>query len=150
MKSEIGWMIYLSVSQLRDPQWCSLFLNIYSNLFGCTRSQLWHVNSELEPVDLVPWPGIEPRIPALGVQSLSHWTSKAPMSYIFLCWFPLFLPQIYFFGVPNMPYMFPFLCLYSYSCLIYKTLLLFSTPPNHLLPIFKDQPHSNFPGVSSS
>ena len=25
--------------------------------------------------DLVPWPGIEPRLPALGVQNLSHWTT---------------------------------------------------------------------------
>ena len=25
--------------------------------------------------DLVPWPGIEPRLPAVGVQSLSHWTT---------------------------------------------------------------------------
>ena len=29
--------------------------------------------------DLVPWPGIEPRPPALGVQSLSHWPpGKSP------------------------------------------------------------------------
>ena len=26
--------------------------------------------------DLVPWPGIEPRPPALGVQTLSHWTTR--------------------------------------------------------------------------
>ena len=26
--------------------------------------------------DLVPWPGIEPRPPALGVQSLSHWIAR--------------------------------------------------------------------------
>ena len=26
--------------------------------------------------DLVPWPGIEPGTPALGAQSLSHWTTK--------------------------------------------------------------------------
>ena len=26
--------------------------------------------------DLVPWPGIEPRPPALGTQSLSHWTTR--------------------------------------------------------------------------
>ena len=26
--------------------------------------------------DLVPWPGIKPRAPALGVQSLSHWTTR--------------------------------------------------------------------------
>ena len=29
--------------------------------------------------DLVPWPGIQPRPPSLGAQSLSHWTTrKAP------------------------------------------------------------------------
>ena len=26
--------------------------------------------------DLVPWPGIKPRAPALGAQSLSHWTTR--------------------------------------------------------------------------
>ena len=26
--------------------------------------------------DLVPWPGIEPGSPALGAQSLSHWTTR--------------------------------------------------------------------------
>ena len=26
--------------------------------------------------DLGPWPGIEPRPPVLGVQSLSHWTTR--------------------------------------------------------------------------
>ena len=26
--------------------------------------------------DLVPGPGIEPRSPALGVQSLGHWTTR--------------------------------------------------------------------------
>ena len=26
--------------------------------------------------DLVPWPGMEPRPPALGAQSLSHWTTR--------------------------------------------------------------------------
>ena len=33
-------------------------------LFGCG---MW---------DLVPWPGIEPGSPALGAQSLSHWTTR--------------------------------------------------------------------------
>ena len=26
--------------------------------------------------DLVPWPGIEPGLPALGMQSLNHWTTR--------------------------------------------------------------------------
>ena len=30
--------------------------------------------------DLVPWPGVEPRVPALGAQSLSHWTSREVLS----------------------------------------------------------------------
>ena len=35
-------------------------------------------------VALVPWPGIEPRPPALRVQSLTHWTtSKVPVIFIF-------------------------------------------------------------------
>ena len=34
--------------------------------------------------DLVPWPGIEPRPPALGVWSLSHWTTrKVPLAFFF-------------------------------------------------------------------
>ena len=50
----------------------SFLLNIYLfiylvaqvYLFGC---DMW---------DLVPWPGIEPGSPALGAQSLSHWTTR--------------------------------------------------------------------------
>ena len=35
--------------------------------------------------DLVPWPGITPRPPALRVRSLSHWTTReVPASYTFL------------------------------------------------------------------
>ena len=34
--------------------------------------------------DLVPWPGIEPGPPALGAQSLSHWTTReAPECKVF-------------------------------------------------------------------
>ena len=30
--------------------------------------------------DLIPWPGFEPKAPALGAQSLSHWiTREVPM-----------------------------------------------------------------------
>ena len=39
-----------------------------SYLFGCTRSELQHVNSW----DLVPWPGIEPGSPALGAPGKSQ------------------------------------------------------------------------------
>ena len=34
--------------------------------------------------DLVPWPGMEPRPPALGAWSLSHWTTKEVPNNIFL------------------------------------------------------------------
>ena len=33
--------------------------------------------------DLVPWPGIEPGPPALGVQSLTHWTTREVPESIF-------------------------------------------------------------------
>ena len=71
-----------------------IIFNVY--LFDGPRSQLWHAGSSVFTVacvvfsysmwtlccsmwDLVPWPGIEPRPLALGVQNLSHWTTrKAP------------------------------------------------------------------------
>ena len=39
--------------------------------------------------DLVPWPGIEPEPPALGVWSLSHWTTREVPGQCF--WQGLFL-----------------------------------------------------------
>ena len=33
--------------------------------------------------DLVPWPGMEPGPPALGVQSLSHWTTRDVSDLLF-------------------------------------------------------------------
>ena len=34
--------------------------------------------------DLVPWPGIEPRPPASGAQSISHWTTReVPFIYFY-------------------------------------------------------------------
>ena len=36
-------------------------------------SALQQANSPLQHTDLVPWPGVEPGLPALGVQSLKHW-----------------------------------------------------------------------------
>ena len=35
---------------------------------------------------LVPWPGIEPRTPVLGAQSLSHWaTREVPVNIYLYC-----------------------------------------------------------------
>ena len=40
--------------------------------------------------DPVPWPGIEPRTPALGTRSLSHWTNReVPMSMVLFGLFAL-------------------------------------------------------------
>ena len=33
--------------------------------------------------DLVPWPGIKPRPPALGAWSLSHWTTREVPLFVF-------------------------------------------------------------------
>ena len=80
-------------------------------VFGCTKSvatrgifhircgmwdlfKLWHmrpvvVTCELFSCirwDLVPWPGIEPRAPALGDWNLSYWTTRqVPIVTIFKC-----------------------------------------------------------------
>ena len=44
--------------------------------------------------DLVPLPGIEPRPPALGVQSLSHWTTReVPTLAVLTC--NLLLTSVY-------------------------------------------------------
>ena len=54
---------------------------IFSCVMQTLRSSAW---------DLVPWPGTEPRAPALGAQSLSHWTSKeVPWRLSFKPFFPL-------------------------------------------------------------
>ena len=43
---------------------------------ACWIFLLQHANSCFCTWDLVPWPGIEPRPPALGTQSLGHWTTR--------------------------------------------------------------------------
>ena len=43
--------------------------------------------------DVVPWPGIEPRPPALGVQSLSRWTTRKVLYFLFQC--PCLLTSIF-------------------------------------------------------
>ena len=55
-----------SAGSYQDPHFTHevffFFNNIY--VFSCS---MW---------DLVPWPGIEPRLPTLGMRSLSHWTTR--------------------------------------------------------------------------
>ena len=54
-----------------------LFLKIFIYLFGCA----WSLSCSVW--DLVPWPRIEPRTPALGAWSLSHWTTRGVPRRIF-------------------------------------------------------------------
>ena len=65
-----------------------IFIYLAASGFNCSmqtvRCSMW---------DLVPWPGIEPRPPALGTWSLSHCTTRevpGPCVYLFLlnCIFP--------------------------------------------------------------
>ena len=71
----------------------------FFNEFDCTRSQLRHSGSLLAACmiftygmktlscgmwDLVPWPKIEPRPPALGIWSLSHWTRKVQKCHVLI------------------------------------------------------------------
>ena len=45
--------------------------------------------------DLVPWPGIEPGPPALGVWSLSHWTTREVPLFLFLVFVFVFLRNLH-------------------------------------------------------
>ena len=73
----------------RHTIWCSIFQFLSRVLLMATVSCL-HLNFFFLIViylyiwlclncnigDLAPWPGIEPRLPSLGVRSLSHWATK--------------------------------------------------------------------------
>ena len=63
----------------------SIFVEL-CGIFSCSREALSY-----EMWDLVPWPGIEPQPPALGVRSLSHWTTREVPDYIFLLKFHKYL-----------------------------------------------------------
>ena len=57
---------------------CHCCFLIFISLFGCA-SLSWGMldfQSSLPMWDLVPWLEIKPRPPALGVWSLSHWTTR--------------------------------------------------------------------------
>ena len=48
---------------------CGIFL-MACGVFSCS---MWTLSCSMR--DLVAWPGIEPRLPTLGVPRLSHWTT---------------------------------------------------------------------------
>ena len=61
--------------------WFFFFFYIYLTVLGLSCG-MW---------DLIPWLGIEPRAPALGVWSLSQWTTReVPKLILFLLNLPLF------------------------------------------------------------
>ena len=46
---------------------CKIFSCSLQNVLGCFSWSMW---------DLVPWPGIKRKLPALGTGSCSHWTTR--------------------------------------------------------------------------
>ena len=56
--------------------------------------------------DLVPWPGMEPRAPALGPQSLSHWNSREVLSSFFF----------FFLSSCLWGNLYSTFCLYKFTC----------------------------------
>ena len=75
------------VSRYAVSQFYLFFKNICLFVYLATpglSNSVWDLGSSLQNVEsllvacklLVPWPGIEPRLPTLGMQSLSHWTTK--------------------------------------------------------------------------
>ena len=92
--TRLGWI----VGKTRKFKVCSFsyvcfYFLIFISLFDCARSQwlqarscscsTWDLNSGTW--DLVPWSGMEHRPSRLGVQSLSHWTTReVPHTVYFL------------------------------------------------------------------
>ena len=79
----------LALSPYDFPINSAFFFLIDFYLFGCVESWLQHVGSAVLVMAcccmwilscslwvLVPWPGMEPRPPALGIQSLGHWITR--------------------------------------------------------------------------
>ena len=67
--------IYLAVPDLVAScgTW-DLFLVAACRIFCCFHCDMQTLNCGMW--NLVPWAGIEPRTPELGVQGLSHWTAR--------------------------------------------------------------------------
>ena len=67
----MGRDVYLVVPGLSYGMWDLQSLLQHTGFFSCS---MWN---------LVPWPGIEPWPPALGVQRLSHWTTMEVLRQCF-------------------------------------------------------------------
>ena len=84
-KPNIDWSLTLELllnSNFFLPVYILFFKkNIY--LLGCALIVMWvaaYLNCGIQYI--VPWPGIEPKPPALGAQSLSHWTTREVLTCI--------------------------------------------------------------------
>ena len=66
----------------------NFFFFFLINSFDCPGSQLWHVGSS------IPNQGLNPGPPALGAQSLNHWTTREIPELLFLNFlFSIFFSQ---------------------------------------------------------
>jgi len=65
------YLFYLAVLGLSCTMQDLRFSLLHGGSFGC---RMWTPNCSMQ--DLVPWPGIKLRLPALGMWSLSHWTTR--------------------------------------------------------------------------
>ena len=84
----VGWVeflkgVSLSCTRKRRTLFLKKILIIHLFIWPCQvlvvahrifRCSMWTLRCGLW--DLVPWPGIELRSPALGAQNLSHWTTR--------------------------------------------------------------------------
>ena len=92
--------------------------------------------------ELVTWPGIKPRPPALWVWSLSHWTSREVPLEMFLFYFYFyFFFWVYFFFNLFITFI---LCLFIF---FFLTCVPKHEPPSHLPPhnISLGPPHAPAP-----
>ena len=69
--NSLCWKLIYVLTELLVTSFCFQYLSplgliVTQGIFDLCLG-MWH---------LVPWPGIEPRPPALGGQSLSHWTTR--------------------------------------------------------------------------
>ena len=93
-KSGITKRVYICNSFFFFFKFCNAFLSCDNSKVGIFKSiSCLYLKNNLfiylmvpglscSMCDLVPWSGVEPRPPALGVQSLSHWTTrKVPLPF---------------------------------------------------------------------
>ena len=88
---------------------CLFLIGLFLFIWLCQVLVLEHgiFNLHCDMWDLVPWPGVEPRSPALGALSLSHWPpGESPVSLMFI--FYLISPYWPFSSLHVFPYELPY------------------------------------------